>query len=423
MKFSILFKKNSQNSVIIRRTESLESSLESRRRINMAFTKLKKIFVLSAVPFILAGCMPTTEEVTEEPVEEEQEVQISNVEVNVTSGITEAVEQSEGAVVSVINLQRNDYSSWSSFYGGQASQEEYLQAGSGSGAVYKIEDNYAYIFTNNHVVDGSDAVDILLADGERVPATVEGRDVWTDLAVLSIDAEYVDTALEFGNSDNLTVGEPAIAIGSPLGTEFASSVTSGIISGVNRTVPVDINNDGESDWEMTAIQTDAAINPGNSGGPLINIAGQVIGINSMKISSATIEGMGFAIPSNEAVNVINQLEQNGEVIRPYLGITMIDLSLISQTQRSQELSLPEDVTEGVVITRVANNSPASNAGLEPADVIVSFAGESTPNSVTLRQTLYTTEVGETVEVEFYRDGEPRVAQLEMEATNNMNSLN
>lgn len=391
----------------------------------MTFKKMKKVFALSAVPFILAACAQETEDpAVEEPAEEQQEqVEISNVQVNVSSGITEAVEEVDGGVVSVVNLQRNDFSSWASFYGGQASEEEYLQAGSGSGAVYKITDDLAYIFTNNHVVEGSDAVDILLQDGTRVPANVEGSDVWTDLAVLSIDAEHVDTALEFGDSDNLTVGEPAIAIGSPLGTEFASSVTSGIISGIGRTVPVDTNNDGEPDWEMTAIQTDAAINPGNSGGPLINIAGQVVGINSMKISSATIEGMGFAIPSNDAVNIINQLEQNGEVIRPQLGITMTDLSFISPAQRAQELSLPEDVTEGVVITRVANNSAAADAELEPTDVIVRFAGEEVSNSVTLRQQIYSTEVGQEVEIEFYRNGEPRVTTLEMKAAENNEPMN
>ena len=390
----------------------------------MTFKKIKKVFALSAVPFILAACTQEPEEtVVEEPEDQQEQVEVSNVQVNVSSGITEAVEQADGGVVSVINLQRNDFSSWASYYGGQASEEEYLQAGSGSGAVYKINDDLAYIFTNNHVVEGSDAVDILLQDGTRVPATVEGTDMWTDLAVLSIAAEHVDTALEFGDSDNLTVGEPAIAIGSPLGTEFASSVTSGIISGVGRTVPVDTNSDGEPDWEMTAIQTDAAINPGNSGGPLINIAGQVVGINSMKISSATIEGMGFAIPSNDAVNIINQLEQNGEVIRPQLGITMTDLSFISPVQRTEELNLPEDVTEGVVVTRVANNSAAADAGLEPTDVIVRFAGETVSDSVTLRQHIYSTEVGQEVEVEFYRNGEPRVATLEMRAVENNETMN
>jgi serine protease Do len=393
----------------------------------MEFKHIKKVLLLSAVPFVLLGCTSDVNEPATEPAEEQEEtteqVEVSNVEVNVSSGITEAVGQVEPGVVSVINLQRNDFQSWSSFYGGQASQEEYQQAGSGSGAVYKIDDDYAYIFTNNHVVEGSDAIDILLSDGTQVPATVEGTDSWTDLAVLSIDAEHVDTALEFGDSDNLTVGEPAIAIGSPLGTEFASSVTSGIISGVDRTVPVDTNGDGQLDWEMTALQTDAAINPGNSGGPLINIAGQVVGINSMKISSSTVEGMGFAIPSNDALDIINELEQNGEVVRPYLGVTMLDLSLISRTQQADELNLPEDVTEGIVITRVANGSPAAEAGLQPADVIVSFDGEPVTDSVTLRQMLYSTEVGQSVEIEYYRNGEPRVATVEMQAAENTQNGN
>lgn len=384
---------------------------------------MKKFLALTMTSLFLAGCAPLTEEpeTETEPETEEQAsepTEISNVTVNVTSGITEAVEQVDDAVVSVINLRRNDYQSWSSFYGGQAEQDEYLQAGSGSGAVYKIDDDYAYIFTNNHVVEGSDAVDVLLKNGTRVPATVEGTDVWTDLAVLSIEAQHVNTALEFGDSDNLKVGEPAIAIGSPLGTEFASSVTSGIISGVGRTVPVDTNTDGQPDWEITAIQTDAAINPGNSGGPLINIAGQVVGINSMKISSDTVEGMGFAIPSNDALNIINQLEQNGEVIRPYLGITMIDLSLISRTQRTEELSLPEDVTSGILVSRVENNSPAAEAGIQPGDVIVGFDGEVIENSVQMRQILYTSEVGTTVSVELYRNGEPRVVDLPLESANN-----
>lgn len=393
----------------------------------MKFKQIKKTLILTVVPFVLLGCTSNDDESPTESTHESEEtteqVEVSNVEVNVSSGITEAVEQVESGVVSVINLQRNNYQSWSSYYGGQASEEEYQQAGSGSGAFYKIDDDYAYIFTNNHVVEGSDAVDILMSDGTRVPATVEGRDVWTDLAVLSIDSEHVDTALEFGDSDNLTVGEPAIAIGSPLGTEFASSVTSGIISGVGRTVPVDTDNDGELDWEMTAIQTDAAINPGNSGGPLINIAGQVIGINSMKISSSTVEGMGFAIPSNDALDIINELEQNGEVVRPYLGVTMIDLSLISSTQRADELNLPEDVKEGVVVTRVENNSPAAEAGLEPTDVIVSFNGEPVTDSVTLRQLIYTTEVEQSVEVEYYRNGEPRVSNIEMQPVNNTGNTN
>lgn len=261
-------------------------------------------------------------------------------------------------------------------------------------------------------------VEVLFQDGRRIEADVVGTDVWTDLAVLSIDSEGIDTMVEFGDSNNLKVGEPAIAIGSPLGTEFASSVTSGIISGVGRTVPVDTTGDREYDWEMTAIQTDAAINPGNSGGPLVNISGQVVGINSMKISSATVEGMGFSIPSNEAVEIINKLEEDGEVVRPHLGITMIDLAYISKEQKVEELKLDENLAEGIVVTRVATGSSAAQAGIQPRDVIVGFDGEEVTDSVRLRQLLYTTEVGKTVEIEYYRDGQPKVLSLEMLAAEN-----
>lgn len=379
--------------------------------------KLKKIILISSTPFILAACTNAPEEIAEEEVLEEK-VKISNVQVDVTTAITEAVEKIDGAVVSVLNLQRNNFNSWASFYGESTSEEEYLQAGSGSGAVYKISDNLAYIFTNNHVVEGSDVVEVLFQDGRRVEADVVGTDIWTDLAVLSIDSENIEAKIEFGDSDNLKVGEPAIAIGSPLGTEFASSVTSGIISGIGRTVPVDTTGDREYDWEMTAIQTDAAINPGNSGGPLVNISGQVVGINSMKISSATVEGMGFAIPSNDAIEIINQLEKDGEVIRPHLGITMIDLAYISKDQKFEELKLDEDLEEGIVVTRVAAGSSAAQAGIQPRDVIVGFDGEEVSNSVRLRQLLYTTEVGKTVEIEYYRDGQPKVLKLEMLAAEN-----
>lgn len=381
----------------------------------MAFNKVKKSLILSVVPLVIAGCTigndpDETGSDTEQTV---REVEVSDIRVNVSSEITDAVDIVEEAVVSVINLQRNNFNTWTGFYGSQVSEEEYSQAGSGSGAIYKIEGDRAYIFTNNHVVEGSDAVDILLADGTSVPAEVEGADLWTDLAVLSISSEGIETSIEFGDSENLTVGEPAIAIGSPLGTNFASSVTSGIISGIGRTVPVDTDGDGELDWEMTAIQTDAAINPGNSGGPLVNIAGQVVGINSMKISTDFVEGMGFAIPSNDAINIINQLEQDGEVTRPYLGITMIDLTYIPREQRADELNLPEEVTNGIVVTRIQNNTAAANAGLQPADVIVSFNGEPVNNSVGLRQLIYTTTVGQEVEVEYYRNGEAQVTTVEM----------
>lgn len=391
--------------------------------------KLWKTLVTTGIAAtVLAGCDttlnetetdPETEDVEEQgSVDDEGNVTISDIRVDVTSGITDAVEEVDDAVVSILNLQQMSQNPWG-WYGGTQSAEEgedLLQAGTGSGAVYKVEDGTAYIFTNNHVIEGSDVIDVLFKDGTRVEAQLLGSDVWTDLAVLSIEADPVTTVAEFGDSDNLTVGEPAIAIGSPLGTNFASSVTSGIISAVERTVPVDTNMDGEMDWEMTAIQTDAAINPGNSGGPLINIAGQVIGINSMKISSSVVEGMGFAIPSNDAINIINQLEQNGEVVRPVLGVGMVDLAMVSYQQQQAILNLPEDVNEGVVIAEVAPGSSADEAGLEANDVIVSFNGVDVTNGVDLRQQIYSTEIGQEVEVQYYRDGELESTTMTMRTT-------
>lgn len=384
--------------------------------------------MISLISFTLVACGTTTEEETDTSANEEQtedsanvdeegNVQVAEVQVDVSSDVTEAVDQVDEAVVSVVNMQEVDLGAYGDFFFSEApqeSEESLMQAGTGSGVIYKTEGNSAYLVTNNHVVEGSDAINVILKDGTQVEANIIGADEWTDLAVLEIDAGAVTQVADFGDSSNLTVGEPAIAIGSPLGTEFASSVTAGIVSAKDRQVPVDVDGDGQVDWETTAIQTDAAINPGNSGGALVNIAGQVIGINSMKISSSSVEGMGFAIPSNEVVNIVNQLEENGEVVRPFLGVTQIDLSYFTEEQRANELNLPEDVTEGVVVVEVQPGTSAATADIQPGDTIVSYNGESVTSPAQLRQYIYSTPVGETAEIELYRNGEPATVQVTMQ---------
>lgn len=330
---------------------------------------------------------------------------VNNISLNITTGTTEAVEIVEDAVVSVINLKE----SVGNPFGFTMPQTEtddsgLAMNGTGSGVIYKTEGETAYVVTNNHVISGADAVEVLLKDGTKIEADIVGSDVWTDLAVLAISSKDINTVAEFGDSDSLNVGEPAIAIGSPLGTEFATSVTQGIISATERTVETDINGDGLVDWDVTAIQTDASINPGNSGGALINIAGKVIGINSMKIASSNVEGMGFAIPSNDVVNIIAELEAQGEVIRPVLGVSMVDLQQVSVPQQREVLGLPEDITAGVVVAEVLGLSAAEKAGLEQYDVIVGMAGEKISNMVELRKILYRQEVGSTVAIELYRKG-------------------
>lgn len=339
--------------------------------------------------------------------EETKDPETSQVSVNVETSTTEAVKGVQDAVVSVINLVESD----GNIFGfpipqvEDTQEDDFISNGTGSGVIYKVENGLAYVVTNNHVIDGADALEVLMKDGTKKEAEVVGSDVWTDLAVLTMPADDVNVVAEFGDSDNLNVGEPAIAIGSPLGTKFATSVTQGIISATERTVETDVNGDGVVDWDVTAIQTDASINPGNSGGALINIAGKVIGINSMKISGSNVEGIGFAIPSNDVVRIIAELEAHGEVIRPVLGVSMIDLQQVSVSQQQSILNIPEGLTSGVVVADVQALSAADVAGMETYDIIVGMAGEEVTNMVELRKVLYQQEVGSTIQIEFYRDGE------------------
>ncbi|WP_042375570.1 S1C family serine protease, partial [Neobacillus jeddahensis] len=204
---------------------------------------------------------------------------------DVNSDTTKAVDKTGAAVVGINNIQS------SSFWSDNTEQTE-QEAGTGSGVIYKKEGGKAYVVSNHHVVEGATKLEVSLEDGTKIPAKLLGSDVWTDLAVLEIDASKIKKVAEFGNSDSLKMGEPVIAVGNPLGATFSGSVTQGIISGLKRTIPVDINQDGVVDWQSEVLQTDAAINPGNSGGALINMAGQVIGINSMKIAQEAVEGIG-----------------------------------------------------------------------------------------------------------------------------------
>ncbi|WP_084145826.1 MULTISPECIES: S1C family serine protease [Jeotgalicoccus] len=329
----------------------------------------------------------------------------------VITDTTAAVQKAKPAVVSVINMQRME----SIIPGMTTDSGEAEEAGSGSGVIYKVDGDLAYVVTNHHVVDGAEQVKINLESGDSVDADIVGTDIWTDLAVLSIPADVVESTIEFGDSSDLLVGEPAIAIGSPLGEIFSGSVSQGIISGLDRSVPVDLDGDGSNDWEASVLQTDAAINPGNSGGALIDSNGRLIGINSMKVGIASVEGIGFAIPVNEVQEVTSQLEENGEVIRPFLGITLQDLLNVASSQVYDQLNLPEDVKGGVIVTSVQDGSPASEAGLQQLDVITQLDGEPIKNMVELRQHLYyEKQSGEEMVIDFYRDGQQESLTVTLE---------
>lgn len=342
---------------------------------------------------LFTGMIPMMEDTTVETNGAQQSmIQIDSSDDGIT---TDTLSNIGEAVVGIANIQTRDL--WS----------DSRDAGTGSGVIYKVEGDRAYIVTNHHVIDGATDIEVILADGDRVPATLHGSDDLTDLAVLSMDESHATTIAPFGSSDDLVVGETAIAIGNPLGTEFAGTVTKGIISGLNRSLAVDINQDGQADWTVDVIQTDAAINPGNSGGALINARGEVIGINSMKIALGTVEGIGFAIPVDEAQPIIEQLEMEGQVARPFMGISAIDFSTVPPQHVTNTLNLdPEEVNSGIVIADVHDGSAAELAGLEVYDVIVEIDETPIESMMDLRQYLYQqTEVDDVITVSFYRNGE------------------
>lgn len=304
-----------------------------------------------------------------------------------------AVEAVQAAVVGVVNLQRTGDA--------MTRSAALVEAGTGSGVIYDVQGDVAYIVTNHHVIAGANRVEVVCGLGERTVARVVGADPLTDLAVLAIDAAFAKGVARFGDSDRLVPGQLAIAIGNPLGLDFSQTVTAGVISATNRSIPLDFDGDGEAEWELETIQTDAAINPGNSGGALVNSRGEVIGINSMKISEAGIEGMGFAIPVNDALSIIRQLEERGSIQRSYMGVTPKNLQAIPMEQLQSILQLPPEVVSGVVVLDV--EPPASQAGLVPMDVIVGLDGQAIESAADLRRYLYTkTEPGDAVRVTFWR---------------------
>ncbi|MRH44375.1 PDZ domain-containing protein [Aquibacillus halophilus] len=360
------------------------------------------VFALPAL--IQSNILPYTiveqNETNEPSVQENDEVNLGgttqNLNVEVSTQITDVVGKVAPAVVGVVNIQaQTDF--WE--------QRQYGEAGTGSGVIYKIENGSAFVVTNHHVIQGADQVEVVLSDDTRVSAEILGSDLFTDLAVLEMDSSEVDNVVEMGNSEAIKVGEPAIAIGSPLGLYLSGSVTQGIISGKQRAIPQDFDMDGRADWHAEVIQTDAAINPGNSGGALINMSGQLIGINSMKIAQSSVEGIGFAIPVDDAIPIIDQLEVEGKVTRPYLGVEVESLEDLAKAEWQRSLGLPEEVEGGIYLRSIEPMSPADQADLQSYDVITHLDGEQINNIVSLRKHLYQEkQVGEEMKITYYRDG-------------------
>lgn len=338
-----------------------------------------------------------------------QKVSTSNVNSN---SIADIVENTSKSIVGVVNYQQSQTTNWFGGPNAQAANKESdtVESGTGSGVVWKKENGKAYIITNNHVIEGAAKVEISLYDGTKTKADVVGADALTDLAVLTIDASDAPEGLTFGDSDSVRPGESVLAIGNPLGLDFSRSVTQGIVSAINRTMSVDTS---AGEWELNVLQTDAAINPGNSGGALINTSGEVVGINSMKISESGVEGLGFAIPSNDVIPIAEQLVKSGKITRPYLGVSLMNVSDIPQYYRQ---NVQNSVQSGVIITGVEANSAAAEAGFQQEDVIVAVDGVEVDTATEFRKQLYTEKkIGDKVSFTIYRGNDKKTITVTLQS--------
>lgn len=276
--------------------------------------------------------------------------------------------------------------------------------GMGSGFIYKKGKDLAYIITNHHVINNGDNIKIEFNDSdEEIEATILGSDIYEDIAVLTIADNEKYKTVEIGDNAPLKLGDTVFMIGNPVEIMFKGSVTKGILSGKNRFVSVSVSDNSSVDYYKYVTQIDAPINPGNSGGPLCDVSGKVIGVIEMKIVKDAVENMGFAIPIEDVMKYVNIIEKEGYLPRPYLGISMVD---VTDTYRLWQngINVPKGVDAGIYIASVEENEPAAKAGVKTGDIIVKINDEDITNMAEFRYQLYRNEPGAKIVVEVYRDG-------------------
>ncbi|MDW3912000.1 S1C family serine protease [Staphylococcus saprophyticus] len=314
------------------------------------------------------------------------------------------------AIVGVINMQKAQ--NLNDLLKGKSNKSQ--EAGVGSGVIYQKNNGSAYIVTNNHVIDGASEIKVQLHNSKQVDAKLIGKDALTDMAVLKINDSKGTKAIDFANSSKVKTGDSVFAMGNPLGLEFANSVTSGIISASERTI--DTQTSAGSN-KVNVLQTDAAINPGNSGGALVDINGNLVGINSMKIASEQVEGIGFAIPSNEVKVTIKELVENGKIERPSIGIGLLNVSEIPEQYKDQ---LKTSRKDGVYIAKVEGNN-----GLKEGDIITQIDDKKVKEDTDVRSYLYANKKpGDTVNLTVERNGKEqniKVTLKEQKSSNNNDS--
>lgn len=287
----------------------------------------------------------------------------------------------------------------------------------GTGFIYKKNNNKAYIMTNHHVIDKAENVKVILSDKTVLETEIMGSEVYSDIGVLAVEAKKISHVAILGDTSKLSVGDTLFTVGSPEGSTYAGTVTKGVLSGKDRLVSVALSSTDQYDYYMKVLQTDAAINPGNSGGPICNINGEVVGVTNMKLVDSTVEGMGFAIPIEDALIYAETLEKGESVERPYLGIGMCDVTDITRLFYNR-IVLDEKITYGVVVLEVDENSSAKKAKLQNGDVIIELAGQKIESLAYLRYELYKHTPGETIKIKYIRNGKEKTTEIKLTPKNN-----
>ena len=281
---------------------------------------------------------------------------------------------------------------------------------SGSGFVYKTDNNYGYILTNYHVIENGNKFVVTFTDGEEVEASLVSGDEYYDVAILKVKKDKVIKVATLGDSSNLELGDTVFTVGAPLGKEYMGTITKGIVSGINRMVSVELTS---GKYLMEVIQTDASINSGNSGGPICNIRGEVIGITSSKLVGSGVEGMGFAIPINTVNEMINDIENGESLVRPYLGVQLVDLTNTFALQYYYNIRISSDVEFGAVLSLVEEGEPASKAGLQVGDVIIEIDGQKVEDVSHFKYNLYKHKIGDKIAVKYYRNNKLLETTIEL----------
>ena len=287
----------------------------------------------------------------------------------------------------------------------------------GTGFVYKKDDKYGYVLTNSHVVSNGTIIRGVLSNDQTVDLTLLGTDTYMDIAVLRMDASNVLKVATIGTSENIRIGNTVFTVGSPMGLNYAGTVTKGILSGENRLIETTSSNGlTNENYIVRVVQTDAAISPGNSGGPLVDLSGTVIGITSLKLVNEKVEGMGFALPMEDVMNYVDTLEKKETIKRPLLGIQIIDLTNRYLLQR-YDVKVPTNITDGVVLMKVNSGYPAADAGLKDNDIITEVDGKKIKTVAEFKYQLYRKKIGEEVEVTYVRDNKTFKCKVKLDKTN------